>query len=94
MINQSLTFEITGQDASLLLKACQEQGIEPVQAFQAFLTQFAKNDKKIDANNDETLKAKKLAYAGILSEYANPELIPLEQYAVETAVKEKYVPAY
>lgn len=93
MINQSLTFEITGQDASLLLKACQEQGIEPVQAFQQFLAQFAKTNTK-DTSNDETTKAKKLAYAGILSEYANPDLIPLEQYAVEMAVKEKYVPAH
>lgn len=93
MINQSLTFEITGQDASLLLKACQEQGIEPVQAFQQFLAQFAKTNTQ-DKKTNKATKAKKLARAGGLAQYANPDLIPLEQYAVEMAIKEKYAAAY
>ncbi len=34
--------------------------------------------------------SKKNTHAGLLSQYANPELIPLEKLAVEMAIMEKY----
>lgn len=37
MITQSITFEVTGQEAQRLLSVCQEQNIEPKYAFELFL---------------------------------------------------------
>lgn len=87
MITQSLHFEITGQDAQRFLSVCQERNIEPMAAFESFLKDFTKNYQH---KADEELRAKKLAYAGILSHLANPKLMALEEKAVEMAIKEKY----
>ena len=87
MIIQSITFEVTGQDAQRLLSVCQEQNIEPKYAFGLFLQKFTKNHQH---KADDELRAKKLSYAGALSNLANPALMALEEKAVEMAIKEKY----
>lgn len=87
MIIQSITFEVTGQDAQRLLSVCQEQNIEPKYAFELFLQKFTKNHQH---KADDELRAKKLSYAGALSHLANPALMALEEKAVEMAIKEKY----
>lgn len=87
MLNQSLHFELTGQDAQYFLQACQDKNIEPMQAFELFLQEFT---KQYQQKQDDDLRAKKLARAGGLAKYANPNLIPLEEHAVEMAIKEKY----
>lgn len=93
MINQSLHFEITGNDATQLIRACQQLGIQPAQAFQRFVAQLSAN-----ANNEPTtteptieqIRAKKIARAGGLAQYANSDLIPLEDQAVTMVLKVKY----
>ena len=85
MITQSITFEVTGQDAQSLLSVCQEQNIEPRYAFELSLQEFTKNYQQ---KADDELRAKKLSRAGGLAKYANPELIPLEEKAIEMAIKE------
>ena len=88
MLTQSIHFEISGQDAHYFLKACQERGIEPMQALQAFLSEFTNGEQK--RSQEDKLRAKKIAYAGYLSHLANPQLRALEDKAVEIAIKEKY----
>lgn len=46
MINQSLHFEITGNDATRLIQACQQLGIQPAQAFQRFVAQYPPTPSK------------------------------------------------
>ena len=88
MLTQSIHFEITGQDAHYFLKACQERGIEPMQALQSFLLEFTSRENK--KSQEDKLRAKKMAYAGSLSHLADPQLRALEDKAVEMAIKEKY----
>lgn len=93
MINQSLHFEITGNDATRLIQACQQLGIQPAQAFQRFVAQLSANADKEPTTTESTteqIRAKKLARAGGLAQYANPDLIPLEDQAVTMALKAKY----
>lgn len=52
-----------------------------------FLKDFTKNHQN---KADDELRAKKLAYAGVLSHLANPKLMALEEQAVEMAIKEQY----
>lgn len=84
MLTQSLHFEITGQDAHHFLKACHDRGVEPVQAFETFVMSFL---SQTDVQNDIDRKKSR---AGGLAKYANPELISLEEQAVEMALREKY----
>ena len=88
MITQSLHFEVSGQDIHRLLAVCRERNIEPVQAFQLFLAQFTAPKNQDDVPQD--LRAQKLAYAGYLAHLANPDLMALEENAVEMAIKAKY----
>ena len=93
MIHQSLHFEITGNDATRLIQACQQLGIQPAQAFQRFVAEFTANAKNEPTTSEPTadqIRAKKLARAGGLAQYANPDLIPLEDQAVTMALKAKY----
>lgn len=97
MINQSLHFEITGNDATRLIQACQQLGIQPAQAFQHFVAQLSANAEQKPVTTEPTteptteqIRAKKLARAGGLAQYANPDLIPLEDQAVTMALKAKY----
>ena len=93
MINQSLHFEITGNDATRLIQACQQLGIQPAQAFQHFVAQLSANAKQKPVTTKPTteqIRAKKLARAGGLAQYANPDLIPLEHQAVTKTLKAKY----
>lgn len=93
MINQSLHFEITGNDATRLIQACQQLGIQPAQAFQHFVAQLSANAEKDPTTTEPTadqIRAKKLARAGGLAQYAKPKLIPLEDQAVTMALKAKY----
>lgn len=93
MINQSLHFEITGNDATRLIQACQQLGIQPAQAFQRFVAQLSANAVQEPVTTKPTadqMRAKKLARAGGLAQYANPKLIPLEDQAVTMALKVKY----
>lgn len=87
MISQTLHFEVSGQEAQLLLQACKERNIEPAEAFELFIKQFARQRQQ---QIEGELRAKKLAYAGALSQFANADLIPLEERAVEMAIAEKY----
>lgn len=84
MITQSLHFEVSGQDANRLLAACQARNIAPVQAFELFLNQW------LDDNSDNEVRQKKLARAGGLAQFANPNLMNLEEQAVAMAIKAKY----
>lgn len=84
MITQSLHFEVSGQDAHRLLSVCQARNIEPIQAFKIFLNQWTTEYP------DTTVRNQKLARAGGLARFANPDLMHLEQQAVEMAIKEKY----
>lgn len=86
MITQSLHFEITGQDAQRL-SVCQERNIEPMVALESFLKDFTKSHQN---KADAELRAKKLAYAGVLSHLANPKLMALEEQAVEMAIRKKH----
>lgn len=94
MITQSLHFGIIGQDTrDFLLRKCplstyQEQEIKPmILVFENFLKKFT---KPYQQRQDDELRAKKLAYAGVLSHLANPKLMALEERAVEMAIREKY----
>ena len=69
MISQSLHFEITGNDATRLIQACQQLGIQPAQAFQRFVAQLSANAEQKPVTTEPTteqIRAKKLAHAGIL----------------------------
>lgn len=92
MINQALHFEITGNDATRLIQACQQLGIQPAQAFQRFVAQLSANAEKepITTKPIDQVRVKKLARAGGLAQFANPDLIPLEDQAVTMALKAKY----
>ena len=95
MITQSLHFEVTGRDAEAFWRACHVRNMEPVQAFELFLSQFTQdiqNDKEVTEADkaDDVLRAKKLAFAGRLARFAKPELMALENQAVDMAIKEKY----
>ncbi len=93
MINQSLHFEITGSDATRLIQACQQLGIQPAQAFQRFVAQLSANVEKELTTTELTanqIRAKKLARTGGLAQYANTDLISLEDQAVTIALKTKY----
>lgn len=81
--NLSLDFKVTGQDAYWLLAFCQENNTKPQAVFEELLQSFR-------LNTTERLKTKKSDYAGGLAEFANPALIPLEEQAVEMAIKAKY----
>lgn len=83
MINQSIHFEVSGDDAHRLLAACREQGIQPDEAFSQFMAHFAK------PTTDKTTKKSR---AGALAHYANPDLIDQEDSAWERAVVEKHAP--
>lgn len=87
MVTKTFTFHMSEQEEQRFLTACKNKNIAPEQAFEEFLSQFTQYCQE---QNDETLRAKKLAYAGALAQYANPDLIPLEEKAVEMAIKEKY----
>ena len=74
-------------------KACQQLGIQPAQAFQSFVAQLSANADKEPTTTEPTtdqIRAKKLARAGGLAQYAKPKLIPLEDQAVTMALKAKY----
>ena len=70
MINQSLHFEITGNDSTRLIQqACQQLGIQPAQAFQHFVAQLSANAEQKPVTTEPTteqIRAKKPAHAGIL----------------------------
>ena len=85
MITQtiSLDFKVTGQDAYWLLEFCQKNNTKPQVVFEEFLQSFKPN-KAVKT------PIKKSDYAGGLAEFANPALIPLEDQAVEMAIKAKY----
>lgn len=87
MTIKNFTFQMSEQDTQRFLAVCEQRNVEPEQVFQEFLRQFTQYYQE---QNDEALRAKKLAYAGALAQYANPDLIPLEEKAVEMAIKEKY----
>ena len=80
MITQSLHFEVTGRDAWRLWNACKERNIEPAQAFELFLREFTQETaiSKPDDSLEDELRAKKLAYAGVLSHLANSKLLDIE----------------
>lgn len=44
----------------------------------------------VPMQSSPTVTTKKNSHAGILSQYANSDLIPLEEKAVEMAISEKY----
>lgn len=93
MINQSLHFEITGNDATRLIQACQQLVIQPAQAFQRFVAQLSANAEKEPTTTEPTaeqIRDKKLARAGGLTQYANQALIPLEDQALTMVLKAKY----
>lgn len=84
MINQSVHLEITGQDAHYLLDFCQRNNTEPKDVFGLFL-------KSLRVSNDEVqTPIQKSDFTGGLAQYANPSLIPLEETAVQSAIKSKY----
>lgn len=84
MITQSLHFEVSGQDAHRLLAACQARHITPAKAFELFLNQWTAD------YSDEENRQRKRARAGGLARFANPDLMHLEEQAVEMAIKAKY----
>ncbi|PAL16176.1 hypothetical protein B8W92_05650 [Moraxella osloensis] len=51
---------------------------------------FAQSINELSAFSKSSLRDKKLTRAGGLAQYANPELIPLEDQAVTMALKVKY----
>lgn len=85
MITQSLQFEVTGQDVQRFLMVCQAKGMEPKDAFGLFLRSFI---SEIDGGQKPAVK--KSSYAGGLAQFANPELMALEESAVASAIKAKY----
>lgn len=56
-VNETLTFEISGQDAERFLSVCKEKNIAPEQAFKMFVKEFIQSyyTENNDINEDVLL---------------------------------------